>query len=118
MCQLHAKELPFHHLIDKLDGRTGGPRGFIGETGKRLEGCEKLRIIEYERSPSDLLFVDREELSTDQKYLHDIHQFVSKGKCLTDLTLRNPGKLAHCRWLTTANHILRLHASCFGRKSI
>ena len=78
---------------------------------KGIEGCEKRRIIEFERIPSDLPFVDREESSTDQKYLYNIHQSVSKDKCSTDLALRNPGKLAHSRWLTMANHILRLYVS-------
>ena len=85
VCHLHANELPLHHFIDKLDGKTGGPRGFIGEMGKSLEGCGKLRIIEFERIPSGLPFVDREELSTDQKYLYDIHK--SDGILSNSITL-------------------------------
>lgn len=108
VCQLHANELPLWHLIEKLDGKTRGPRGFVGEIGKRLEGCEKLRVVRFEGIPSDLPPVNWEDLSTDQKYLYDIHQSVSKGKCSADLALRNPRKLAHSRWLTTANRVLRL----------
>lgn len=111
ICQLHANELPLRHLIENLDGKTGGPRGFVGEMGKKLEGCEKLSVVEFEKIPSDLPTVDRNVLSTDQKYLYDIHHAVSSGDCSKDLALRNPGKLAHSRWLTTANRILRLYVS-------
>lgn len=36
---------------------------------------------------------------------------VSSGICTPDLAARNPGKLSHSRWLTTANSILRLYVS-------
>lgn len=36
---------------------------------------------------------------------------VSSGNCSLDLSLRNPGKLAHYRWLTLANRILRLYVA-------
>ena len=91
-------------VASKLDGKTGGPRGFLGDIGKRLEGCEKLSVVKFERIPYDLPSVNRDDISTNQKYLYDIHQSVSKGKCFADLALRNPGKMAHSQSLTTANH--------------
>ncbi|KAK0066895.1 hypothetical protein Bpfe_003630 [Biomphalaria pfeifferi] len=33
------------------------------------------------------------------------------GCCSEELARRNPGKMAHSRWLTTANRILRLYIS-------
>ena len=47
------------------------------------------------------------DLSIDQQYLYDIHQSVSAGKLSEGLANKNPGKMAHSRWLTTANGILR-----------
>ncbi|KAG7313490.1 hypothetical protein JYU34_000625 [Plutella xylostella] len=36
---------------------------------------------------------------------------VSSGSCPQDLCHRSPGKMAHSRWLTTANRILRLYVA-------
>jgi hypothetical protein len=36
---------------------------------------------------------------------------VINGTCSEELGRRNPGKMAHSRWLTTANQILRLYVS-------
>ena len=111
ICLLHANELPLRHLMGKLDGKTSGPKGFSGDIGKSLDGCERKEVVEYETIPSDLPDVNREDLSTDQKYMYDIHQAVVKGECSPDLARRNPGKIAHSRWLTTANRLLRLYIS-------
>ena len=51
------------------------------------------------------------DLSTDQRYLYEICQSVINGSCSEELGRRNPGKIAHSRWLTTANRILRLYVS-------
>jgi hypothetical protein len=111
VCQLHANELPLRHLIEKLDGKTSGPRGFVGPIGKQLQKCETLPIANFQPIKVDIPFVDINDLSTDQKYLIDIHQAVSSGECNPDLSRRNPGKMAHSRWLTTANRILRLYVA-------
>jgi hypothetical protein len=55
--------------------------------------------------------VDPKELSTDQRYLLEMCNSISKGECRVDLAMRNPGCLNHSRWLTTANRILRLYVS-------
>ena len=52
-----------------------------------------------------------QDLSTDQRYLYEISQSVSSGFCSEELARRNPGKMAHSRWLTTANRVLRLYIS-------
>lgn len=51
------------------------------------------------------------DLSTDQKYLYEICQAVTSGICSPELANRQPGKMAHSRWLTFSNRILRLYIS-------
>ena len=58
------------------------------------------------------------ELSTDQKYLLDIYRAVLGGSCSSSLAARNPGKMVHSRWLTTANRLLRLYVSTNEPSSI
>ena len=36
ICQLHANELPLRHLVENLDRKTSGSRGFTGPIGKQL----------------------------------------------------------------------------------
>lgn len=111
VCQLHSNELPLRHLIEKLDGTTSGPRGFSGAIGKNLTSCDQLPVINYKPIKCELPEVDREQLSTDQKYLFDVTTSVSTGEFPASLASKNPGKLSHARWLTTANRILRLYVS-------
>ena len=54
--------------------------------------------------------VDSTDLSSDQKYLHDICQVIGAGVCPEDIALRKPGPVVHSRWLTTAR-IWRLYIS-------
>ena len=109
ICQLHANELPLRNLFQKLDGKTSGPSGFSGKLGRSLEKCENLNVVNFIPVPSELPDLDLVELSTDQKYLYEMHKSISTGVCSNALVHKNPGKLAHSRWLTTANRILRLY---------
>lgn len=111
ICQLHANELPLRHLMERLDGKTSGPHGFTGPIGKQLQTCESKAIVKYEIIHARVPNVDFEDLSTDQKYLFEIHKAITKGFCPPDLANRNPGKMAHSRWITTANRLLRLYVS-------
>lgn len=111
ICLLHCNELSLRHLIQDLDGKTTGPMGFTGPVGKQLNDCEKLPITEFDAIPSPDIDIDDAELSTDQKYLLGIYRAVSSGSCSSALAARNPGKMAHSRWLTTANRFLRLYVS-------
>ncbi|KAK2577113.1 hypothetical protein KPH14_011881 [Odynerus spinipes] len=52
-----------------------------------------------------------DQMSTDQKYLYKICQAVGAGICSSELANCQPGKMAHSRWLTTANRILRLYVA-------
>ena len=51
---------------------------------------------------------NKNDLSTDQKYLMHVCIAVSSGNCSLDLSLRNPEKIAHSRSLILANPVLRL----------
>lgn len=109
ICLLHGNELPLRHLIKKLDGETTGPTGYTGVIGKQLQSCEKLAIVSFKKINVIVPEVDPNILSTDQKYLLEISVAISNGVVSKSLAQKQPGKLAHSRWLTTANRILRLY---------
>ena len=53
------------------------------------------------------LSLDRNTLSTDQKYLYEIFQSITTGKISIEIAWKSPGKMSHSRLLTTADRILR-----------
>ena len=108
---MHANTLPLRHLFQTLDGKTTGSKGYSRNIGKMLDGCEKLDVVNFKLIPFDLLNMSQIYLSTDQQYLYDIYQSVSAEKLSEGLANTNPGQMAHSRWLTTANRILRLYVS-------
>ena len=103
--------MPLRRLIKKIDGETLGPHGFKGPIGKQLENCELLPVIKFKAIEGENISVDKDDLSCDQKYLFDIYKAVISGFCSEDLASRQPGKMNHARWLTTANRILRVYVS-------
>ena len=109
MCQLHANELPLRHLLEHLNRPTSGPTAFSGAIGKTLATCEQLPVVQFDKIEVGLPQVTRKNLSTDQEYLLQMCQTVSSGNSSIDFSMRNPGKMIHSRWLTTANRILRLY---------
>lgn len=109
ICLLHANELPLRHLLQKLDGGTKGPCTHSGPIGSLLPACEKMPVVQFEPIQTELPQVNEKDLSTDQQYLFQMCKAVGEGICSTSLAERNPGKMAHSRWLTTANRILRLY---------
>lgn len=111
VCQLHANELPLRHLFKHLDGDTTGPSAFAGVIGKSLMHCEKLPIGLFQPINTNDLPAKIPDLSSDQAYLLEICHAVSTGIYKPDLVYRSPGKMAHSRWVTTANRILRLYIS-------
>jgi hypothetical protein len=111
ICLLHANELPLRHLIGNIDGKTSGPTGFTGPIGKKLKLCETLPVVNFDPISATLDFISHQELSTDQKYLYDIHKAITEGHVSEQLAERLPGNLNHSRWLTTANRILRLYVA-------
>lgn len=111
ICQLHANELPLRHLLQHLDGSTTGPRAFQGSIGKALNQCEKLPVVPFKIINSKFPEITSNDLGADQKYLFDICQVIITGTCSEGMSKRDPGKLNHSRWLTTANRILRLYTA-------
>lgn len=109
VCLLHANELPLRHLFLSLDGTTTGPNSFSGCIGKKLVKCLDFKPEAFEAIPTELPEVNINLLSTDQKYLYEICSAISAGLVSPSLASRDPGKLAHSRWLTCANRILRLY---------
>ena len=99
-CPFHANELPLRHLVENLDGKTFGPRGFTGPIGKQLQNCRNNPIVKLERIHVEIPTVDYKDVSTDQKCLFEIHQAISQGFCLS-----------HSLWVTTGNRLLRLYIS-------
>ena len=53
----------------------------------------------------------KRNLSTNQKYLYDIVRAVETGHVSEKFANLRPGKMAHSRWLKTANRIMRLYVS-------
>lgn len=113
ICLLHINELPLRHLIIELDGKASGPEMFTGPVGSQLKICERLPIVNFKKVdvPDFNVGIDKNVLSTDQKYLLDISSAIIEGNCPIELASRNPGNLNLSRWLTTANRILRLYVS-------
>ncbi|CAH0560405.1 unnamed protein product [Brassicogethes aeneus] len=111
ICLLHANELPLRHLLQKMDGHTKGPYNYSGPIGTLLNDCEKAPIVKFIAINNDLPEIDIKDLSTDQQYLYLLCQAIKNGNCPKNLAERNPGKLAHSRWVTTANRVLRLYVS-------
>lgn len=110
ICLFHCNELPLRHLFCALDGKTKGPNEFGGVIGKLLENCHELLVVTYSPIKDNLPDLEiKQDLSTDQKYLLEMCKSISSGICLPDLAMKKPGKLAHSRWLTLANRILRLY---------
>lgn len=105
-------ELPLRHLFEFIDGSTSGPRSYSGPIGKVLKACAELPLVSFRTIQHDLPVINNyKDLSTDQLYLHEMCQSINSGFCSQALLKRNPGKLVHSRWLTTANGILRLYVS-------
>ncbi|XP_031339105.1 uncharacterized protein LOC116167737 isoform X3 [Photinus pyralis] len=109
VCMLHANELPLRHLFINLDGSTSGPNSFIGTIGKQLQSCEGLHVVTFSKIEANLPDIDVNLLSNDQKYLYEVCISITQGLIPPDLANKQPGKLAHSRWLTCANRILRLY---------
>ncbi|KAF8785182.1 hypothetical protein HNY73_010756 [Argiope bruennichi] len=66
----------------KNDGKTEGPNEFKGEIGQQLENCASLPVITFLPIENNLpLLEDKNDLSTDQKYLLDMCIAASSGNC-------------------------------------
>ena len=67
------------------------------------ENCKLQPVCKFEAISCELPEVIIQNLSNDQRYLYEMCCSVSNGNCSEGLARQNPGKMAHLRWLTTAN---------------
>ena len=113
VCLLHCNELPLRHLLAKKDGKPKGPSAFPGPIGNSFKNCESRPIVSFQRIEADdiLMDFDNLELSTDQKYLGQMHQAIQNGSVSDSLARRDPGNVSLARWLTIANRIMRVYVS-------
>ncbi len=87
-------------------------RGFTGNIGRQLKTYDSFPIIDFQRIDAEEPTVDcGDYFSTNEKYLFDIHQAITNGYYSPDLVHHSPVKMAHSRWLTTANRLLRIYIS-------
>lgn len=110
---LNDNELPLKHLITQIDGKTSGPKGFLGKIGQQLSSCENLSVVNFEPIKTPDINIDSSVISTDQKYMLEIFRAVSNGVCPEGLSTKNPGKMSHARWLTT---VIGFYGSIFQQK--
>lgn len=98
----YDNELLMRNLFQSLDGGTTGQIGFSGSIGKRLMTCRKQPASSFQpvKLTEQLSNVNPKEFSTDQRYLLEMCNSISKDECSVDLAMRNPGCLNHSRWLT------------------
>lgn len=68
-------------------------------------------MVSFKSINTELPEVTQNDLSTDQKYLFQMCCAIRDGNCPTNLATKDPGKMSHARWLTTANRVLRLYVS-------
>lgn len=111
ICLLHANELPLRHLLQSLDGDTKGPYSFSGPIGTLLKHCQEMPTVEFTPIKTSLPQLEPDDLSTDQQYLYKICIGIQNGTITPNLAKRDPGKMSHARWLTTANRVLRLYVA-------
>ena len=74
----HAYEQPLRHLA-KNYGKIVGARGFSGPTGKLLDSCESLAIVNFGQIANFNLDTEPSDLSEDQMYLYEFCCCVSSG---------------------------------------
>ena len=80
--QLHANVLLLRHFLQyrPIDGcKTTGPNSTLGSLTNSQMVYEKLSVAVFEELESEMPDVDYAELSTDQKYLHDLGNAVRSG---------------------------------------
>ncbi|CAH1102022.1 unnamed protein product [Psylliodes chrysocephalus] len=66
-------------------------------------------IVEFKPIKTSLPQLQPDDLSTDQQYLYKICISIQNETIASNLAKRNPEKMSHAPWLTTANRILRLY---------
>ena len=116
---LHTNELLLRHLMLKICGfETSGPYSFKDFVGILLKNLKNdLRpVADFDPIETNLPYDIPAKLlqSNDQRYLYNILMAINKGP--TDALFedekfmnKNPGEIAHARWLTQLNNSGRLY---------
>ena len=60
--------MPLSHIIENLDDTTTGPIGFSGLIRKQLADVEVRSIVNFSSIDAAPIQIDKDDLSTDQKY--------------------------------------------------
>ena len=116
-CWLHINELPFRHIMTKLDGPTSSDKGWCGSVGKLLAKVEMLtKKTEFEPIPLQEPLVNIIEsvaikMSTDSVLAWKYLQAIVRGKLEPDVAGLKCGQLSHSRWLTCGIRCLMLYMS-------
>ena len=78
-------------MFSNTNGNASGPCCFTVPIGKLLQNCEKRSIENF--TPVEVLTIvtNAKDISTDQKYLLDIHEAASSGQVLQYTGKRSPG---------------------------
>lgn len=113
ICMFHLNEKCLARVLKVLGCDTSSNDTYIGPLGSLLSDAHRgvlLRdfpAIKLQNMPAIMPAVS--ELTSDQKYLLEAAEAVSRGKVSSKFDGRSPGKLNNARWLTKANRILRLY---------
>ena len=79
VCLLHTNELALRNLMKEFDGGTSGGEDFGGLKGKQLVGSELLDVVDFEGVQVPEITIDKNDLTSDQKYFLSIFNAVSRG---------------------------------------
>ena len=114
ICLIHINELPFRHLMIKLDGKYIPKSGWTGPIGKLIEKINTMIINptfpaladtnDIREIPSEIA----DKLSTDQKNCYKLIMAIKTGKISPELANVKCGELSTARWLTTGQALLML----------
>lgn len=74
-------------------------------------------VVKFESINTTLPELCPNDLSTDQQYLFQMCCDIRDGNCPATLAAKDPGKMSHARWLTTANRLLRLYVATSNTSS-
>ena len=116
-CWLHINELPFRHIMEKLDGPTSSDKGWSGAVGKLLSKVENLeRITKFMPIPllEPLVTISEDflkQMSTDSLVAWKYLNAILKGKLDPEVAALKCGRLSHSRWLTCGMRCLLLYMS-------
>lgn len=78
-----------------MDGKTNDPKRSSGPIEKLLLTRQNLPIVKFEKIDGELPESDLNDASTDQVYLYEMCSAIARGDIPSNLSKRDPGKMAH-----------------------